>query len=122
MHPAGNLVLAVILSLTPPTASGEGGKIELPASSDQGLPIPAAAKKNPSLGGATTLAPGKNYTLIVYDVEADIESVTAFYESHLPAAQRVSEGQEVRFTTQGGTVRLARVDKGTRITLVVGPR
>src|SRR5262245_34006246 len=122
MHPAGNLALASMLLLTLPIASGEGGKIDLPASNDQGFPIPAAAKKNPSLGGATTLAPGKNYTLIVYDVEADIESVTAFYESHLRGAKRVSESQEVQFTTQVGTVRLARLDKGTRITLVLGPR
>ena len=122
MHPAGILAIAVMLLLTLPIASGEGGKVDPAASHDRGFPIPAGAKKNPSLGGATTLAPGKNYTLIVYDAEANIETVTAFYESHLPAATRVSEGQEVRFTTQDGTVRLARVDKGTRITLVVGPR
>ncbi len=122
MHPAGNLVLAALLSLTLPIASGQEGKIELPASNEQGFPIPAAAKKNPSLGGATTLAAGKNYTLTVYDIDADIESVTAFYESHLRGAKRVSEAQEVRFTTQGGTVRVAPLDNGTRITLVVGPR
>jgi hypothetical protein len=58
----------------------------------------------------------------VYDIDAGIDTMTAFYESHLRAAKRVSESQEVRFTTQGGTVRLARLDKGTRITLVVGPR
>ena len=51
-----------------------------------------------------------------------LDTMTAFYELHLPSAKRVPERQEVRFTTQGGTVRLARLDKGTRITLVVGPR
>jgi hypothetical protein len=90
--------------------------------SDQGFPVPASARKNSALGGATSVAPGKNYTLTVYDIDAGIDTMTAFYESHLRAAKRVSESQEVRFTTQGGTVRLARLDKGTRITLVVGPR
>ena len=90
--------------------------------SDQGFPVPASARKNSALGGATSVAPGKNYTLTVYDIDAGIETLTAFYESHLRGAKRVSEPQEVRFTTQGGTVRLARLDKGTRITLVVGPR
>lgn len=122
MHLAGKLALAAMLLLMLRIASGEGGKIDLPASSDHGFPIPAAARKNSSLGGATTLAPGKNYTLIVYDIDADIESVTAFYESQLAGAQRVVEAQEVRFTSQGGTVRLARLDRRTRITLVVGPR
>ena len=90
--------------------------------SDQGFPVPASARKNSALGGATSVAPGKNYALTVYDIDAGIETMTAFYESHLPRAKRVSERQEVRFTQPGGTIRLARLDKGTRITLVVGPR
>ena len=121
MHPARNLALAAVLSLTLPVVGGEGGKTDPSPTHEHGFPIPATAKKNPALGGATTLAPGKNYTLIVYDIDAGIEAVTAFYESQLPGAKRVSEAREVRFTAQGGTVRLARLDKGTRITLVVGP-
>ena len=77
---------------------------------------------NEALGGATTLAPGKNYTLKVYDVEADVSAMMAFYERHLPAAKRVSEGREARFAVPSGYVRLAPLDKGTRITYAIGPR
>lgn len=50
----------------------------------EGFPIPRAALRNNSLGGATTLAPGRNYTLRVYDVNADMRAIIAFYKHHLP--------------------------------------
>lgn len=68
------------------------------------------------------MAPGKNYTLIVYDVDSGIEAMTTFYAYYLPEARSVVEGREVRFSTPGGHVRLARIGKSTRITLAIGPR
>jgi hypothetical protein len=97
-------------------------QLEGAATYEHGIPIPAGARRNDSLGGASSIAPGKNYTLVVYDVETPIESVTAFYGTRLAGAKQSSEGHEVRFSTQRGTVKLARFDKGTRITLVIGPR
>ena len=96
--------------------------IDRPAAFEHGFPLPPGVRKNESLGGATSVAPGKNYTLSVYDIDSPIEVVSAFYEAHLPDAIRAMEGQGVRWSNRAGTVRLARLDKGTRITLVVGPR
>ena len=121
MRSLQTLLLAVLL-VTIPVAAGDGGKSDAPFAREQGFPIPAGARKNTALGGATTLAPGKNYTLVVYDVDSAIDTVSAFYGKHLPDAARTEEGNEVRFSTRGGTIKLARLDGGTRITLVVGPR
>ena len=96
--------------------------IDRPAAFEHGFPLPAGARKNESLGGATSVAPGKNYTLSVYDIDSPVEVVSAFYDAHLPDAVRAAEGQGVRWSNRAGTVRLARLDKGTRITIVVGPR
>jgi hypothetical protein len=122
MHSMQTVLVAALLLVTIPVAGGDGGKSDAPVAREQGFPIPAGARKNASLGGATTLAPGKNYTLVVYDIESAIDAVAAFYGKHLPDAMRTAEGNEVRFSTPGGTVKLARLDKGTRITLVIGPR
>ena len=103
-------------AVSPGNALAEGA-----ATYDHGFPIPAGARRNDSLGGATSIAPGKNYSLVVYDVESPIESVTAFYGTRLAGAKQSSEAHEVRFSTQRGTVKLARFDKGTRITFVIGP-
>lgn len=116
------LLLAVLLIVTIPVAGGDGGKSDAPVAREQGFPIPAGARKNTALGGATTLAPGKNYTLVVYDIEAAIDIVSAFYGTQLPEAVRMEEGNEVRFSTRHGTIKLGRLDNGTRITLVIGPR
>ena len=89
---------------------------------DEGLPIPAGARWNDALGGATSLAPGKNYTLRVYDVDLPTHAVAAFYEHHLQAATRETAGQETRFSAPGGQVKLVPLGHGTRITLVIGPR
>jgi hypothetical protein len=99
-----------------------GRTIPAPAAWDEGFPIPASARRNDSLGGATSVAPGKNYTVRVYDTDAVINAMSAFYAHHLPDAKRVSVGREVRFSTLRGTVRLLALEKGTRITLVIGPR
>lgn len=117
-----NVLLAALLLATIPAVAGDGGKSDAPVAREQGFPLPPGARKNTSLGGATTLAPGKNYTLVVYEVESAIEAVGAFYGKHLPEAARTTEGNELRFSSSGGTVKLARLDKGTRITLVIGPR
>ena len=116
------VLVAALLFVTIPVAAGGGGKSDAPLAREQGFPIPTGARKNTALGGATTLAPGKNYTLVVYDIEAAIDTVSAFYGKQLPAAARTEDGNEVRFSTRGGTVKLARLDNGTRITLVIGPR
>jgi len=92
------------------------------AAQDHGIPIPDGARKNASLGGATTLATGKNYTIVVYDVESPPASVAEFYASRLPDARRTSEGDEVRFQVSEGTIRIVQVGAGTRITLTIGPR
>jgi hypothetical protein len=116
------VLVAALLLVTSPAAGGDGGKGDAPIAREQGFPIPAGARRNASLGGATTLAPGKNYTLVVYDTESTVDTVSAFYGKHLPEAARTEEGNEVRFSTRRGTVKLARLDSGTRITLVIGPR
>ena len=92
------------------------------AAQDHGFPIPEGARKNASLGGATTLATGKNYTIVVYDHESSVSTVSEFYASRLSGAQRTAEGEEVRFQTGEGTIKLARLGSGTRITLTIGPR
>ena len=117
-----NVLLAALLLTAIPAAGGDGGKSDAPVVREQGFPIPAGARKNTALGGATTLAPGKNYTLVVYDIESAVDAVSAFCGKHLPDAARTEEGNEVRFSTHRGTVKLARLDSGTRITLVIGPR
>jgi hypothetical protein len=122
MRSMQTLLLAVLLLVTIPVAGGEGGRGDAPVAREQGFPIPAGARKNTALGGATTLAPGKNYTLVVYDIDSAIDTVNAFYRKHLADAARTEEANEVRFSTRGGTVKLARLDQGTRITLVIGPR
>ena len=122
MRSLQTVLAAALLLVTIPVAGGDGGNSDAPVAREQGFPIPAGARKNASLGGATTLAPGKNYTLVVYDVESAVDAVSAFYARHLPEAARTEEGNEVRFSTRGGTVKLTRLDQGTRITLVIGPR
>ncbi len=117
-----NVLLAALLLATIPAVAGDGGKSDAPVAREQGFPLAPGARKNVALGGATTLAPGKNYTLVVYDAESAIDAVTAFYARHLPEAARTAEGNEVRFSTGRGSVKLGRLDKGTRITLVIGPR
>lgn len=92
------------------------------AAQDRSLPIPEGARKNASLGGATTLATGKNYTITVYDHDSPIAAVSEFYASQLPGARRTAEGEEVRFQTGEGTIKLASLGAGTRITVTIGPR
>jgi len=105
------VALALLLSLTLPAQA-----------QDHNVPIPEGARKNASLGGATTLAAGKNYTITVYDYESPVASVSEFYASRLPAAKRTVEGEEVKFQMNEGTIKLARLGTGTRITVTVGPR
>lgn len=93
-----------------------------PAEPEQGFPIPMGARRNESLGGATSLAPGRNYTLKVFDIDFDMETIATFYGRRLPDAKRSSAGQEVTFTTPRGSVKLSRISEGTRITLAVGPQ
>jgi len=92
-----------------------------PAEWKSGFPVPKGARRNASLGGATTLAPGKNYSWEVHDVDAGIQAVTAFFTRHLPDAGRSSQGQTVKFSKAGGSVELAPSGEGTRITLRWGP-
>ena len=89
---------------------------------DHGIPVPDGARKNSSLGGATSLATGKNYTIVVYELELPPAAVSDFYASRLPDAPRISEGEEVRFQAKEGTIRIAKYGAGTRITLTIGPR
>ena len=92
-----------------------------PTAPEQGFPIPKGARRNEELGGATSLAPGRNYTIKVYDSDFDTGTITAFYERHLPEAERASEEFAVTFTTPRGKVKVTRFSKGTRITLAIGP-
>lgn len=93
-----------------------------PTDPEQGFPLPKGALRNERLGGATSLAPGRNYILKVYEVDSEMETIASFYDSHLPGAKRSSEGQEVTFSTPRGSVKLARISHGTRITLAIGPQ
>ena len=111
MFSAKNAALAMALSMAMSAAA-----------QDHSFPIPGGARKNAALGGATTLATGKNYTIVVYDLESPFATVSEFYVSRLPGAQRTIEAEEVRFQTSEGTIKLARLGAGTRITLTIGPR
>ena len=93
----------------------------LPAMAADDLPIPPGSRRNEALGGATSLASGKNYATRVYETEDGIDSVTEFYQRRL-GANAVREGEGVRFSSDRGTVRLMPLGKGTRITLIVGPQ
>ena len=106
---------------TKPEVAMHEPAITEPAEWAQGLPIPRGARRNHSLGGATTLAPGRNYVFEVYDVDASLEAITAFYERHLPEAGRSAAGDGVMFSKPGGRVTLVRSAPGTRIHLSVGP-
>ena len=92
------------------------------AAQDHGIPVPEGATKNASLGGATTLATGRNYTIFVYELESPLAAVSDFYASRLPDARRTAQGEEVHYQTKEGTIRIARLGAGTRITLTIGPR
>ena len=93
-----------------------------PADWEQGFPIPRGARRNRSLGGATTLQPGQNYVIQVYDVDASLEATIAFYGRHLSDATRSAAGDGVKFSRPGGHVTLVRSAQGIRITLALGPR
>ena len=86
------------------------------------LPLPAGSVKNASLGGATTLAPGKNYTRSVYETKESIDAVTEFYQRSLADAAPVRADDTVTFSAARGTIKLTRLATGTRITLIVGPQ
>ena len=49
------LLLAALVLVTIPVAGGDGGKSDAPAAREQGFPIPAGARKNTALGGATSV-------------------------------------------------------------------
>ena len=99
-------------------------ELEIPEPGEpvQGFPIPKGARRNESLGGATSVTPGKNYIVKVYDSDLDTGTVTAFYERHLPQAERSTEEHAVVFSTPRGKVKVTRFSKGTRITLALGPQ
>jgi hypothetical protein len=86
MHSMQNLLLAVLLLVAIPVAGGDGGKSDAPLAREQGFPIPAGARKNTALGGATTLAPGKNYTLVSMTSRPRSTPSAPFYGKHLPEA------------------------------------
>ena len=92
-----------------------------PMVAESGLPIPKNARLNRGLSGATSVNPGRNYTIATYEVNAGMEAVTAFYAKHLGGAMRTVEGQEVRFSMAKRSVRLVPSHPGTRITITTGP-
>jgi len=94
----------------------------LPAISAEDLPIPPGARKNDAFGGATTLAPGKNYSRTVYETQQEIARVADFYQRRLTGVSPVREGRTITFSTRQGVVKLVPLAQGTRITLIVGPR
>jgi len=104
------------------TTQTVGRELPQPAQWEQGFPLPPGAYRHTALGGATSLSPGQNYTLHVYDVDVSLEVMAAFYAHYLPEATHASTGAEWRFSTPGGYVTLMRSGQGTRITLALGPR
>lgn len=105
-----------------------------PGESEQGFPLPRGARRNAALDGATSLAPGKNYMIRVYEVDVDLRAIDTFYGVHLPKAKRSTpdhailfgEGEEyaIVFSTPRGSVVLSpsSVPRGTRIKLAIGPQ
>ena len=91
-----------------------------PAAADD-FPVPPASRRNESLGGATTLTPGKNFIRRVYETDEGIDVVADYYQRRL-AVDATRDGETVRFKTARGTVQLTPIGKGTRITLILGPR
>jgi hypothetical protein len=94
----------------------------VPVTWDRGFPVPPGATRNSSLGGATSVDPGKNYSVTVYDTNASVDAMDRFYAHYLPEARRAVEGPALGFSTARGSVTLVPQDRGTRITLVIGPQ
>lgn len=86
-----------------------------------GFPLPKGAHRDASRSGATSLAPGKNYIMEAYEVDADIDDVGDFFAGHLPEAARSSDGETLKFTKPGGTVNILPAGRRTRFTLRLGP-
>jgi hypothetical protein len=66
----------------------------------------------------TSLAPGQNVMVRVYDVAAAPAEVVAFYRDRLRGAAQDTSGPTVTFSTDGGSLRIEPVGTGTRIQLV----
>jgi hypothetical protein len=116
-------VLRVASPIEPPAlAAADFVEIEVAEESVDGFPLPVGARKIESAGGATSLAPGRNFKLQAFDVEMKPEAVAAFYAERLPGAKRSSAGGEVTFSTLRGRVTLAPIPSGTRLTLAIGPQ
>ncbi len=86
-----------------------------------GFPVPQGARKDARRGGATSLAPGKNQVLEVYEVDAGIDVIARFFARHLPDAERQSNGEAVKFSRTGGSVDLFPVGPRTRLEYRFGP-
>lgn len=87
-----------------------------------GFPIPEGSRPDRSALGSMTVNPGWSYQRHVYEIGSAIVPVTAFYGYHLPGAYIDKRDQTSRFATTGGSVTLAPVETGTRITLMIGPQ
>lgn len=83
------------------------------------VPVPQGAEHRPALDRATTINPGRNVSLRVYDLAAAPDEVVAFYAARLRGAVREESGAAVTFSSDGGRVTVEPLDTGTRITLLV---
>jgi len=95
---------------------------DVPARWEDGFPIPQGARRIDSLSSATSVEGGRNYSSIVYEIDATIDRVTAFYDRCLSGAARSVSAGEVRFNVARGFVRIVRAGELTRITLASGPK
>ena len=111
----GELALAVVsvLGSIDTTAREAATTVEVE------VPLPEGAVHQAVLDRATSLAPGKNFSVRVYDVAAAPAEVVAFYAGRLRGAARETAGSTVAFASDGGRVTVEAHDTGTRITLIV---
>src|SRR5262245_43233604 len=75
---------------------------------NQGFPLPAGAEPRRELGGATSLGPGANRTIEVFDVPMSLDEAKRFYAEHLGAEYvRTDADSEIVFVAPTRSVRLA---------------
>ncbi len=95
-------------------------KLKNQGKAGEAFPVyPGAEKKG---GGATSIQPGKNYTLTVYWVAKPLAEVVRFYEEKLPGLKSKEADGSVKFTTTQGAVVIRAVEDRTQINISQGPQ
>jgi len=87
------------------------------------LPIYPNAVQDRERSGATSIDPGRNYTVAIYSVKSPLADVLQFYETRLKNFQRSNDQDgSIKLTGKSGYVRLIQSGSGTQIQIVEGPQ